>query len=514
MNLLPLRLRPAAAGGISGLLLALAFPSVGLFPLAWVALTPLLLFWLGRPSWRATLASHLAFCVIHFGLVLYWIPRVLDVYGNSGGAVAVGIFAVMLLTMSLYPLPFTLATRTLMDRDPRAALAAAPAGWLVSELLRNYFIVDGFPWAALGYSQHPYRALVQIVDLVGVYGLSWLVALGSVALAAWIGLRWKAPAVVLGGLLVLGNLYGLYRLYGWQPPSEAPLEAALVQPDIAVSGDREYFAKAFFQQLPRAYERAAAAGTDLVIFPEAPNPFLFLEDFYFNSYYRRLVDDFSVPLIFNGTARLERAVSLNSAFLLEPETESPDRYDKIHLVPFGEYLPYGEILGFSRPLVDHIGGFTAGDPRGELVRLGETPLGMLICYEAIFPELSRQASRQGAELLVNLTNDLWFGDTAAPEQHLQMAAFRAVEQRKFLLRAANSGYSGVIDPWGRIVRRTELFETRILQVAAAPNAYRTWYAFWGEAPSFLIIIMTALGIFAAGRLTSGRRSKSMQDGSG
>ncbi len=486
--------RGLLAGAAGGAALALSFPSAGIFPLAWGALAPLLVFLLSKPSWRSVAVAHLAFCLAYFGAVLYWIPRVMVVYGRMPEGLSLAVFALMLLTLSLYPLPFTLATRWLAGRTPRLALAAAPALWTGGELWRNYFIVDGFPWAALGYSQHRYLWVVQAADLVGVYGLSWLLAAASAALAAWWALGWRQPALADACLLALCNLYGAYRVHGWEPPGESALEVALVQPDIAVAGDRDYYAQAYFRQLPDQYARAAAAGADLVIFPEAPNPYVFLDDFYFRTFYQRLVSDYRTPLVFNGAARRPAGGSFNSAFLLEADGTVGPRYDKLHLVPFGEYLPYGRLLGFSRPLVSHVGGFVAGDGDSPPLRVGDTPLGLLICYEAIFPELSRRASGQGAGLLVNLTNDLWFGDTAAPEQHLQMAAFRALEQRKYLLRAANSGYSGAVDPWGRIVRRSGLFRREILKVEVRSNSHRSLYSRWGDAPVFSIILVGVLAV--------------------
>ncbi len=489
--------RGPVSGLLSGLLLALSFPLAGWFPLAWLALVPLLAVLLEKPSRSSTLAAHLGLCLVYFGVVLYWIPRVLEVYGHLDTLLSLGVFAVLLLGLLLCPIPFTLLTRWLANERPRMALLAAPAAWLLGELLRAYFFVDGFPWGSLGYSQYPYRCIVQVTDLVGVYGLSWLVALGSSAAVAWWKLRWRAPAVLFGALFLASNSYGLYRLYFWTPQGGEPLRVALVQPDLAVSGDHRYYAEAYFRRLPEAYSWAAAQGVDLVIFPEAPNPFYFLEDFYFNSFYQRLLEDYRTPLIFNGTARRGEQ-SLNSAFLLDDRGRLQSRYDKLHLVPFGEYLPYGQVLGFARPLVGQIGGFSAGDPQGELVQLDGIPLGMLICYEAIFPELSRQAVGQGAQLLVNLTNDLWFGDTAAPVQHIEMAAFRAVEQRKFLLRAANSGFSALVDPWGRIQSRTRLLQQTIVLVEVRPNRLRTWYSRWGEWPCFLIIMSTFLALLWSG----------------
>ncbi len=324
--------------------------------------------------------------------------------------------------------------------------------------------------------------MIQIADLGGVYLVGMLVVLGNCALA---GLLQKKKAVGLAALfavlLALANLYGVYRLTFWAPTVDGTFRIALVQPNIELLEKRDYFARMYFEVLPRYYASAVEKRADWVVFPELPNPFVFERDYYYTSFWTREVAQGGVPLLFNGTALDAQGHKRNSAFLLARDGRAAYRYDKAHLVPFGEYLPYGEVLGFARPLVRDVGGFKPGDDSEAATgAIDGIRFGALICYEIIFPELSRRAALEGANLLVNITNDGWFGRTAAPSQHLQMASFRAVEQRKTLVRAANTGFTALIDAWGEIHRGLGLFEEGTLLVEAPANRYTSLYCRWGD----------------------------------
>lgn len=487
------RSRGFGAAAVSGLALCLSFPDFSLFFLAWLALIPYLRFLLRRPSWTRTLLTHALFGVVYFGGVLYWIPHVLTVYGGFSWIAAVAVFSLLALMLTLFLLPFSLLTRWAAGRSASAALSAAPGFWLLTEWLRNYWAVDGFPWASLGYSQHPVSTFIQVADLGGVYLVGFLVVLVNCALASLLedSQRRKLPAIA-AAVLVLVNVYGGWRLWIWEGPAQTPVRAALIQPNIEQNRGREYFARVYFMDLPAFYRQAYQLGAEWVIFPEAPNPFLFEADFYFTTFWSRLVKDHGVPALINGTFRDPGdGERYNSAFLLDRSGRISYRYDKIHLVPFGEYLPWGKVLGFARPLVRGVIGFSPGQ-ESRPGKVGEIPFGSLICYEAIFPELSRRAAAQGAGLLVNITNDSWFGRTAAPRQHLQMAAFRAVEQRKAVLRSANSGITAEIDLWGSIRQRLKLFEKGLLMAEAGANQYRTVYSWIGDWSNLLLIVISLL----------------------
>ena len=480
-------MRSLAPPLISGVLLWFSFPNFSLFPLAWIALIPYLQFLVQCRPWRVVVWGHFLMGGVYFGCVLYWIPRVLIVYGKLNWPLAFLVYALMIVGLCLFLLPFSVFTRWVSGQSPLLALWCAPGFWVLTELLRNYYAMNGFPWALLGYSQYPYLWLIQIADLGGVYLVSFFVILANcVLLAAFRYRRWKS-LFVFAGIFLAANLYGFYRVHLWQPVEQPPLKVALVQPDIALTGDGEYYTRKYFETLPAFYRKAANSGAQWVIFPEASNPYFFQEDVYFVTFWRREVTTSRSYLLFNSTLFTDASSRryFNGVILLDPEGEETYRYHKIHLVPFGEYVPLASWLDFVQPLVQEVGGYSSGTAM-KVGTVGDSQFATLICYESIFPELALESVSKGAQILVNMTNDTWFGDTAAPRQHLQMAAFRAIETRKPLLRSANSGYSAVIDRVGRIQQQMELFKEGLLVAEVAGNSYRSTYSYLGQWLNMLL----------------------------
>ena len=487
---------------ISGVALWLPFHSSQFFFLAWVALIPFLFFLIGKPTWKLTLLAHALMTSVYLGGVLYWIPQVLVLYGNLGWLIALAAFGVMLVVLSLMLLPFTLLTRWTAGKSVVLALGCAPGFWLLTELVRNVFPLNGFPWALLGYTQHPYLWIIQIADISGVYLVTVLLVGANSAFVGALRLKTFKPLVVFAIPFLMANLYGVYRVNWWQPETGPTLKVALVQPNIGLSREPEHYAVKYYETLPEYYQRAVKAGAEWVIFPEAPNPFLYQENFYFRTFWERQVAAQGAYLLFNTTL-FEADPSLryfNSALLLDPQGQEAYRYYKSHLVPFGEYVPFQDWLGvFFKPLVQEVAGFSPGEEL-QLGNIANTRFATLICYEGIFPELSRRCVRQGGEVLVNLTNDSWYGRTTAPRQHLEMALFRAVETRKPFLRCANSGYSAAIDYLGRSSQEMGLFEEGILMTQVAGNTYRSIYSYIGDWINIVIVAVTVfLAVAGAGR---------------
>jgi apolipoprotein N-acyltransferase len=482
---------------LSGLALSVSFPNFSVYFLAWLALIPFLYFCLTESSkWKLAFA-HIAFSFFYFGGVLYWIPRVLIIYGGLGIPEAVILFIVMLFTLSFFLAPFTaLVWWTKQNKGPISALLSAPAFWVLTEVARNYLAVGGFPWASLAYSQVPFQVVIQCVDIGGVYLLSFLIVLVN---ACFLALIWKQSfrfGVGVLGLFFLINLYGIYRIHGWTIPLDGTLRAGLLQGNIALAGTREYYAKKYYETLAKLYDQAAGSGSALVIIPEAQNPFFYSEDFYFRTFWGNKAKDSGSFILLNSAAfdQENRSIYYNSAYLIAPNGESTYRYDKNHLVPFGEYLPLQSILGkFAEPLVREVSSFSPGKDLSPGL-LGEVLFGTLICYEGIFPEISREFVQKGSQILINITNDAWFGDTAAPEQHLQMAALRAVEFRRPLLRAANSGITTTVTPFGRIQNRTELFTETAVVADISYSSYRTIYSYLGDWLVISLIIVSTIAV--------------------
>ncbi len=482
---------------ISGVALWLPFHHSQFFFLAWVGLIPFLFFLISRPTWKLTVLAHALMSAVYLGGTLYWIPQVLVVYGNLGWMVALGAFVMMLTVLSLVLLPFTLLTRWTAGKSVGLALGCVPGFWLLTELCRNFLPLNGFPWALLGYSQDPYLWIIQAADISGVYLVSVLLVGANCAFVATLRFKTFKPLVAFAIPFLMANLYGAYRVNWWQPEAGPALRVALVQPNIGLSRDREHYAEKYYETLPEYYRRAGEVGAEWVIFPEAPNPFLYQEDFYFRTFWERQVANQGAYLLFNTTL-LETDPSLryfNSALLLGPEGREAYRYHKSHLVPFGEYVPFQEWLGtFFEPLVQEVAGFSPGEGL-QLGSIYGTRFATLICYEGIFPELSRRFAGQGAQVFVNITNDSWYGRSTAPGQHMKMALFRAIETRKPFLRGANSGYSAAIDHLGRATQEMGLFEEGVLFTQVAGNSYRSIYSYIGDWLSILGVVVT---VFVAG----------------
>ncbi len=474
----------------AGLALCLSFPAPSLFFLAWGALAPFLAFVRWAGDRKTLLAGHFLMASVYFGGVLYWIPHVLTDYGDLGGFTAWIVWALMIFILGLFLLPFTLITSFSARYGNEMFLLSAPAAWMLTELLRNYLAVNGFPWAALGYSQFHFPLLTQCADLGGVYLVSGLVVLVNVVILA---LFWSEKRVLKwgGAVILLLVFYGAVRLWAWAPGETGTIRAGLVQGNIALQESREYYAEKYFSTLPGLAEKAWARDARWIILPEAQCPYFFERDFYFRTFWERKADQKRSHILLNSTRMDSEEIGkyYNSAFLLSPGKGVTHVYDKVHLVPFGEFLPFASLLSFATPLVSEVSNYTPGEEvKPGLIR--GVPFGTLVCYEDVFPEIGRAYARQGAEILVNITNDLWYGDTAAPEQHLQIAAFRSIETRRTLLRAANSGFTAVVDPWGRIEQKSSLFTEDCLVSDARLYSGTTLFVLLGNLPVLLIIIFS------------------------
>lgn len=480
---------------ISGILLACSFPKLTFFPLAWFCLIPFLHFLIGRKTWRLVILGHILFFGPFFSIVLYWIPRVIYEYGELSWLISGVIFLLLVAAMSLLMFPISAITQLISRKSSQEiALLTIPATWTSCELLRNYVGAGGFPWASLGYSQVPFSWLLQVADLGGVYLISFLlVALNCVWIFWWRDIR--GPAIVGISFFLLAVFYGAVRPASWELYQETGRRVSLIQPGVELLGSDEYFEQVYFRKLPEEYLRAAAGGVDWVFFPETPNPYSPDRDGYFKRFWSKVISNGKTGLIMNATGRLQGLDHyFNSAFVVDKKGRFIHRYNKRKLVPFGEYIPLGGIqLGFGGPLIQGGMDFSPGARSQKNPSMDGVPFGMLICYESIFPELSRKAVREGAQFLVNVTNDRWFGFSAAPFQHLQMAILRAVEQRKPLLRAANYGVSAWIDEMGVIRKRLDLFDTGHLEISFHPNSYRTVNSYLGDWSIFILILVTGIG---------------------
>jgi apolipoprotein N-acyltransferase len=504
----------------SGLLLALSFPSFDFESLAWIGLVPLLLALRGS-SWKTAFGQGCLAGLMFFSVTLYWVINAMHEYGKLPFAVS---FLVMLLLAgycALFTGLFTTVITLIPDRRGMIRTWTAPALWVALEWARTY-LFSGFPWALLGYSQYHNLSVIQISDVTGVYGVSYMLVLTNVVAARVAGAviariadaEPKAPlpwiAAPLAALLLTGIVaYGQWRLSPQRDSAgDHTVRIGLVQPNVdqAQKWDAAY-RRDTIDRLKRL-SLQISDGADLVIWPEAATPFLFDVETTDKEELLTFVRERGVPLLF-GSPAVESQTDgqlrlLNSAYLVSGDGVVLDRYDKIHLVPFGEYIPLKNLLSFLDKLVVGIGDFVPGAGPRVLGAPGGR-LGIVICFEVIFPDLVRQFVDQGADYMVTITNDAWFGRSGAPYQHFAMVVFRAVENRIAFARAANTGISGFIDAEGHILRTTDLFVESALSGEIRTGGPRTFYTAYGDLFAYFCVILSLLGA----ALTWRRRPKTI-----
>lgn len=452
-----------SAGG--GLLLALAFPPYDLSILAWIAFVPL--FAAIQSDERPAIAalSGACFGAVFFAVDISWIYRTLVVHGHFHPVLAFFTFVGLIATLSLFGALFGFLLSLAGKKIPRF-MVLAPFLWIAVEYLRA-ILFTGFPWDLAGYSQANWTALMQVVDITGVYGVSFLIVLMNAAVWEVIHSFAKRKPFPLGfaasslALLGLASGYGYLVLAGIPDHrhSEQGFGIGILQGNIPqeIKWDeraREYTLATY----ERLGAEAVAKGAQLLVWPETSVPVIFGEK---NEDWKRpgrISRTLGAPMLIGAPSAEMIANEIhyyNSAFLVH-DGILRERYDKMHLVPFGEYMPLSWLL----PLGPGIAAREADYSPGTVMRVMQPPNGppfsVLICYEAIFPELSRIAVANGARLLINITNDGWFGETAAPYQHLAMAKVRSIETRTWLVRCANTGISAVFDPAGRTITEISL----------------------------------------------------------
>ena len=489
---------------LSGLLVAAAFPTWDQTWLLIVALVPLLWALQGQ-SLKAAFWLGLISGLAHYVALLYWIVFVTHVFGKLPLIVAIGILLLLAGYLCLYRALWGLGVAWGAARG-RSLLWWAPVIWVTVEMGQTY-IISGFPWDPLGNGLYRYPLLLQLADLTGVYGLSFLVVLVNVSVYLLFcpprgkALRFRqAAAVCLIVALWIG--YGYYRLGEMTALTAASpkIKVAVVQGNIKQG---EKWKKEMVQTTLNRYGELTqkVRGARLIIWPETAAPFFYLRTPDLAAEVQKIAKDSGAYLLFGSPAyELTGAGEryFNRAYLLNPQGETIGFYDKAHLVPYGEYVPLRRFFPFIGKMVPMVGDFAEG-PVGATVSMPEGALGVLVCYESIFPYLSRAQVANGARLLVNITNDAWFGKTAAAYQHLSMAVLRAVENHVCLARAANTGISAFIDGTGRLLWTSELYvpEAHALELAWLPGG--SLYTQIGDAFAWTCVVLAGLGLILGRR---------------
>jgi len=492
---------------LSGLLLSAAFPRPDFAAAAWFALVPLLLV-MNRHPFRSGFATGVGF----FGPVLYWLNIVMTTYGMMHPLLSVVAYMLLVAYLSLFFGAATWACCRLQEKLSLAPALTLPVLWVGLEFLRS-FLFSGFPWASLAYSQQSHLPMIQSADLLGVYGLGYLIVLVNTLLAKSLlslGARPRHPfprglcAVTLT-LFALNLSYGYWCLARHPDRRDNTLRVGLAQGNIDQSLKwNPAMQMATVERYRTLSSEATKAGAQLLIWPESATPFYYQDGGQLAELVRQAARDSGGLLLFGSPAyevvnRLPRY--LNSAFLLSDGGDLLGRSDKVHLVPFGEYVPLGRFLPFIEKLAVGIGDFSPGSISP--LPMDGHKIGVLICYEAIFPELAREWVRQGSDLLVNITNDAWFGHSSAPYQHLAMTRFRAVENRIWLARAANTGISALIAPSGRIVAQSPIFETLQLTGEVGLGARPSLYTRFGDVLPVTCLLLSVLWLLRTRRRFTG-----------
>ena len=525
---------------LSAALQIVIFPLPGLFWLSWVAVAPLLVAILrarapetlqldldGRARllpatpWQGFALGY-ACGILWFAGTCYWIFDTMHRYGGLPVPVAALTLLLFCMYVGLYHGMFGLLLALVAGSKIagakisgpkieaarsaaaiRRALGAAPFLWVAVELARTR--ITAFPWELLGYSQTGNFALTRITTTVGVYGLSFEILLvNSVFAAAFLSPKEQRNRLLMAGCVAAVILQAGQLLA--PPPVATDRTAILVQPNIPIQAGwtKEYFQDTLRDltatSLHPAGEKSAGEKTDrhfdLIVWPESPSPFYTSDPMFRDavSALARQAETWVVagsiginPAMHSGG---ESSQIFNSAALVNPQGEWVGRYDKVHLVPFGEYLPFPQIFAFAGGLTKEVGEFQHGASRMPLDAGGQR-FGTFICYESIFPDEVRQGPLQGAQVLLNISNDGWYGDSGAWKQHLQQTQMRAIENDRWLLAATNTGMTASIDPFGRIVAATP---RKVRTALAAPYALRsgtTFYTRHGDWFAYLCAIISA-----------------------
>jgi apolipoprotein N-acyltransferase len=459
----------------SAILQVLIFPLPNLYPLSWMAVSPMLVSLLNarrsrtlqfegsvrllpaRPLQGFFLGYVCGF--LSYGGSCYWVYSTMKQYGGISGPGAAGLLLLFCLYLGLYHGVFGLLSSIVAKLSLRNALVAMPFLWVAVEFARTR--ISGFPWDLLGIAQVDNVPLAGIARVTGVYGISFEIMIVNVAFAAAFLVRRTRRNSLLFAATAAAFVLQIAR---WMPIAELPTEhaALLIQENIPVLDNSDWTPQYYSETLtelsrlslqPPSGERLGR-NPDLIVWPESPAPF-YSQDVSFRDALSDIARS-SHSWIVAGNIGLRNpgggasAQVFNAAALVSAAGDWTAEYDKVHLVPFGEYVPFKQWLAFAGGLTKEVGDFSRGASRAPL-QAGDKKLGVFICYESIFPDEVRQFAKQGAQVFVNISNDGWYGDSGAYAQHLKQARMRAIENDRWLLRDTNTGVTAAIDAYGRVV---------------------------------------------------------------
>jgi len=448
---------------------------------------------------------------IYFAGMLYWAVGTMATYGGISGWVAFLVGVLMWAYLSIYVGLFGVLFGLAIRRFGTNGIWLAPACWVASEWVRCGAF-GGFPWGTLGASQATVLPVVQLASVTGVHGLSALVSLVSAAAAALAFGRRRSTTIgviAVGVLLVVVAFCGTLRLTASALTRTGTVtRVGLVQGNVSLLEKWDPQSRdAILSRYLTLSQQAIGGGASIVLWPEASTPFYFDTEGALAEPVRRLAVQARVPFIV-GTDEYEYGKNgavdriYNTAVVVGVDGRSHGTYRKMRLVPFGEFVPLKKLLFFVGPLVQSVSDFTEGTEAVVLDANGRK-VSVAICYESIYPTIDREFVLRGSELLATITNDAWFGRSSAPYQHFDMGAIRAVEEGRYVVRAANTGISGAVDPYGRVLLKTPLFEAASVTADVRLLNGRTIYGRLGDVVAWLSLAIA--GAAALSGLRSGTR---------
>jgi apolipoprotein N-acyltransferase len=546
MRQIPLRLWAMAV--LSGILQILPFPIAGPTPLwrtafCWIALLPLFWALLGNTKTGNPLTltqgaalGYAAGFIWYLGNC-YWIYQTMYLYGGLAKPIAAGILFLFCLYLGLYHALFGTLTAAFRRRFGRqTALLLVPFAWVAVELARAR--ITGLPWDLLGNAQVDNPLLTRLAPITGVYGMSFLIAAVN---ALWLiririrERRFTRPALTIAGVTIVVLYIAGLRLIANPKPSPTTATATLVQENLEVGAANtepqpstqqfldsfsylsRYPSPRFLLGIPELADtppvflirnQPPAEGvnpsapiptpTDLIVWPESPAPFEDIDP-QFNAAMSALARAAQAPIIVGNTG-FERSTTTKSGYtmynrasFLTPDGTVAGHYDKMHLVPFGEYVPYKQFFFFAKSLLNEVGLFEPGKQR-TVFKTGGHTYGIFICYESIFGDEIRQLPQQGADVLINISNDGWYGNTSAAWQHLNMVRMRAIENHRWILRATNTGVTAAINPYGRVTAAAPRHQRTSIRVHFAYENDLTFYARYGDLFAYACALITTLAL--------------------
>ncbi len=495
---------------ISGLFLTLSFPDTNIAWLAFFALVPLLVSIQSMTSKESFYAGFIT-GISFFLTLIYWIVPTIHVYGGLHLILAFGVLTLLCLYLALYPAIFAFTLKKLKYGSYMPLLAACI--WTGLEYIRTYAFT-GFSWGTLGYSQYENLALIQIADFTGVYGVSFLIILVNSSLAVLfmsfkkkIAGQYIIPVIYTTVLVIGAYIYGSQKINNIDSQIKKAEKTTIsiiqgnIKQNLKWSDEFKIHTIEKYIQLSKSQIKK---NPDLVIWPETALPFYYGFDRVLSNHVNQCVESSKTNFLIGSPAfelDKEHTRFYNRAYMFDGFGDITGFYDKNHLVPFGEYVPFGDYLTFLGKITAQAGNFSTGNQAFLPLEFNNHNLnvtrktGVLICFEILFPSISSKFVKNGADILTTITNDAWFGHSSAAMQHFSIAVFRAVENRRTLARAANTGISGFIDPKGKIIETTSLFKDTAVTRKVPILTHISFYTKHGDLFAIGSILVT-LAIFA------------------